>query len=182
MDIYEAIEKRRTFRVFRKGATEEQLRKIMLAGSKAPSAGNRQSWEFIVVDDPKIIEQLGEIKYQQNRKYSAGPGQTQKDIEDGALNQKKWYQNASVIAVCSRSGDAGTGWLAVENMSLAATAEGLGSNIISYWDQGQKEAEKVLSLPADYELTCVVKFGVPEGEAGVPKKRPEFSWLHKNKF
>jgi nitroreductase len=182
MDIYEAIEKRRTVRIFKKGATEEQLRKIILAGSKAPSAGNRQSWEFIMIDDAKIIDQLGEIKYQLNKKFSPGPGETQKDVEDRALNQKKWFQKSSVVAVCTRSGDFGTGWLAVENMSLAAAAEGLGSNIITYWDEGKKEVEKILGLPGDYELTCVLKFGVPGGDVTPTKKRPEFSWLHKNKF
>src|SRR4030042_1328259 len=182
MDIYEAIEKRRTIRIFKKGATEEQLRKIILAGSEAPSAGNRQSWEFIVIDDPKTIDQLAEIKYQLNRKFSPGPGETQKEVEDRALNQKKWFQNSSVVAVCTRSGDFGTGWLAVENMSLAAVGEGLGSNIITYWDEGKKEVEKNPGLPGDYELTCVLKFGVPGGEVTPPKRRPEFSWLHKNKF
>ena len=72
MDIYEAMEKRRTIRIFKKRATEEQLRKVILAGSKAPSAGNRQSWEFIMIDDLEIIDQLGEIKYQLNRKFSPG--------------------------------------------------------------------------------------------------------------
>jgi 5,6-dimethylbenzimidazole synthase len=182
MDIYEAIEKRRTVRSFKKGAAEEQLRKIILAGSKAPSAGNRQSWEFIVIDDPKIIEQIGEIKFQLNRKFNPAPGETQKEVDDRALGQKKGFQNSSVVAICTRSGDVGTGWLAVENMSLAAVAEGLGSNIISYWDEGKKEVEKILGLPGDYELTCVLKFGVPGGEVTPPKKRPEFSWLHKNKF
>ena len=182
MDIHEAIEKRRTVRVFKKGATEEQLRKIILAGSKAPSAGNRQSWEFIVIDDPKTIDQLGEIKYQLNRKFSPGPGETEKDVEARALNQKKWFQNSSAVAICTRSGDFGTGWLAVENMSLAAVAEGLGSNIISYWDEGKKEVERILGLPEDYELTCVLKVGVPGAEVTLPKRRPEFSWLHKNKF
>ncbi len=182
MDIYEAIEKRRTIRIFKKGATEEQLRKIILAGSKAPSAGNRQSWEFIVIDDPKTIDQLAEIKYQLNRKFSPGPGETQKEVEDRALNQKKWFQNSSVVAVCTRSGDFGTGWLAVENMSLAAVGEGLDSNIITYWDEGKKEVEKILGLTGDYELTCVLKFGVPGGEVTPLKRRPEFSWLHKNKF
>lgn len=182
MNIYEAIEQRRTIRVFKASITEEQLRKIILAGSKAPLAGNRQSWEFIVIDDPEIINQLGEIKYQLNKKFSPGPGETQKDVEDRALNQKKWFANSSVVAVCTRSGDFGTGWLAVENMSLAAVAEGLGSNIISYWDEGKKEVEKILALPSGYELTCVMKFGVPGGEVDPPKRRPEFSWLHKNKF
>ncbi len=182
MDIYEAIEKRRTIRVFKKGATEEQLRRIILAGSKAPSAGNRQSWEFIVIDDPKTIGQLGEVKYQLNRKFSPGPGETEKEVEARALNQKKWFQNSSAVAICTRSGDFGTGWLAVEDMSLAAVAEGLASNIISYWDEGKKEVEKILGLPGDYELTCVLKLGVPGTEVMPPKKRPEFSWLHRNKF
>ena len=182
MDIYEAIEKRRTIRIFKKGATEEQLRKVILAGSKAPSAGNRQSWEFIMIDDLKIIDQLGEIKYQLNKKFSPGPGETQKEVEERALNQKKWFQNASVIAVCTRSGDVGTGWLAVENMSLAAVAEGLNSNIITYWDEEKKEVERILGLREDYELTCVLKIGVAEVEVTPPKRRPEFSWLHKNKF
>ena len=182
MELYEGIERRRTVRIFKKEATEEQLRKIILAGIKAPSAGNRQSWEFIMIDDPKTIEQLGEIKYQLNRKFSPGPGETQKDVEDRALDQKRWFKNSSVVAVCTRSGDIGTGWLAVENMSLAAVAEGLGSNIISYWDEGKKEVEKILGLPGDYELTCVLKFGVPEGKVTPPKRRPEFSWLHRNRF
>ena len=182
MDIYEAIEKRRTIRIFKRRATEEQLRKIILAGSKAPSAGNRQSWEFIMIDDLEIIDQLGEIKYQLNKKFSPGPGETQKEVEERALNQKKWFQNSSVVAICTRSGDVGTGWLAVENMSLAAVAEELNSNIITYWDEGKKEVEKILGLREDYELTCVLKIGVAEVEVTPPKRRPEFSWLHKNKF
>jgi 5,6-dimethylbenzimidazole synthase len=182
MDIYEAIEKRRTIRIFKKGATEAQLRKIILAGSKAPSAGSRQPWEFIIIDDPKIIDQLAEIKYQLNRTFTPGPGQTQKDVEDQALNQKKWFQNASVVAICTTLEQSINGWLALENMSLAAVAEGLGSNIISYWGDGKKEVEKLIGLPQDYELTCVLKLGVPGAEVTPPKRRPEFSWLHKNKF
>lgn len=182
MEVYEAIEKRRTIRIFKKGVTEEQLRRIILAGSKAPSGGNRQPWEFIMIDDPKIIDQLAEIKYQLNRKLPPGAGETQKEVEERALNQKKWFKNSSVVAVCTTSGQTVNGWLAVENMSLAAVAEGLGSNIISYWDAEKKEVEKILGLPGDYELTCVLKFGVPEGEVTPPKRRPEFSWLHKNRF
>ena len=182
MDVYEAIDKRRTVRFFKKTATEEQLRRIILAGSKAPSGGNRQPWEFILIDDPKIIDQLAELKYQLNRKFTPGEGETQEDVDERALKQKKGFQNASVVGVCTGAGQSVNGWLAVENMSLAAAAEGLGSNIISYWAAEKKEVEKALALPPDYELTCVLKFGVPAEEAVPPKRRPEWSWLHKNKF
>jgi nitroreductase len=182
MDVYEAIEKRRTIRIFKKGATEEQLRKIILAGSKAPSGGGSQPWEFIIIDDPKIINQLAESKFQLNRKLTPGFGETQKDVDDRALGQKKGFLNSSVIAVCTSSGHSISGWLAVENMSLAAVSDGLGSNIISYSGDAKKEVEKVLGLPPGYELTCVLKVGVP-GEEGAPRKRrPESSWLHRNKF
>ena len=182
MDIYEAIEKRRTVRVFKKGATEEQLKRIMVAGSKAPSAGGSQPWEFVVIDDPKIIDRLAELKYQLNKTFPPRAGQTQKDVDEAALNQKKWFQNASVVAVCTSSEQSVSGWLALENMSLAAVAEGLGSNIISYWGDEKKEVEKLIGLPKDYELTCVLKFGVSAGAVTPPKRRAEYSWLHKNKF
>ena len=53
MEFYEAVRKRRTIRKFQGPAGPEQLDRILNAGSEAPSAGNRQSWEFIVVDDPR---------------------------------------------------------------------------------------------------------------------------------
>jgi len=182
MDIYEAIEKRRTIRFFKQGATEEQVRRIILTGSKAPSGGNSQPWEFISIDDPEIINQLGNLKYQLSKRFKPGPGQTQEDVEVRALNQKKGFANTTVVAVCTTPGQSSAGWLAVENMSLAAVAEGLGSNIITYWDDVKKEVEKLIGLPDGYELTCVLKLGVPGAEAVRPERRPEFSWLHRNKF
>ena len=190
MDVYEAIEKRRTIRIFKNGASEEQLRKIILAGTKAPSGRNCQPWEFIVVDDQKIIDQMAELKYQLLKDMPFRHGETQGETERRALNQKKWFKNASVVAVCHRLGPDGepSAWLCIENMLLAAVAEGLGSGIVTYWGEGKREAEKILGLPKDYALTAIVKFGVP-GEEGFSReknptapRRPEFSWLHKNRF
>jgi hypothetical protein len=61
-------------------------------------------------------------------------------------------------------------------------AESLGSNIITYWGEEKKEVERILGLPGGYELTCVLKLGVPGMEVATPKRRRDFSWLHKNKF
>ena len=189
MDFYEVIEKRRSIRVCRQGATEEQLRKIILAGTKAPSAVNRQPWEFIIVDDQSIIDQLAELKYQLNRRKDPDRGDmTDEARERGALLQKRYFKNASIVAVCNEVDWERSVWLGIENMSLAAVAEGLGSCIVLYWGEEKKKVETLLGLPADYELTALLKIGVP-GEKGFARdknprgpRRPEFSWLHKNRF
>jgi nitroreductase len=182
MDVYEAIEKRKTIRVYKDKATEHQLRNLVLAGTKAPSAGNRQPWEFIIVDDQKITDQLSEIKYQLNRQFPPQAGETQKEVDERAFFQKKSFENASILAVCCAIEQAASAWLCIENISLGAVADGLGTGIVSYWGEAKKQAEKLLGIPGDHELVCVLKIGVP-GEEGTPRKRrAEFSWLHRNRF
>jgi len=189
MDLYEAIEKRRSIRVCKRGATEEQLRKIILAGTKAPSAVNRQPWEFVIVEDQSMIDQLAELKYQLNRKEDPDRGPlTDEQREKGALRQKIYFRNTSVVAVCNEVGWERSVWLCIENMSLAAVAEGLGSCIVLFWGEEKKKAETLLGLPEKYELTALLKIGVPGEKVFARDKnprgprRPEFSWLHKNRF
>jgi len=189
MDLYEAIEKRRTIRTFKDRASEEQLKKIILSGTKAPSAVNRQPWEFVIVEDEEIIDQLSEIKYRQTKgnppeRVKGDPEATEKL----ARAQRDSFRNATIVAVCHLAEWERSVWMCIENMSLAAVAEGLGSGIALYWAEGQKEAGRVLGLPEDYEVTAILKIGVP-GEGGYPRdknpymrRRPEFSWLHKDRF
>ena len=189
MDFYEVIETRRSIRVCKQGATEEQLRKIVLAGTRAPSAVNRQPWEFIIVEDQGMIDQLAELKYQLNRKKDPDRGdKNDEELEKGALRQKRYFRNTSVVAVCNEVEWERSVWLSIENMSLAAVAEGLGSCIVLLWGEEKAKAEKLLGIPENYELTALLKIGVP-GEKGFAgdknpwaPRRPEFSWLHKNRF
>jgi len=191
MNVYEAIEKRRTIRVFTQGVSEELLGKVILVGTKAPSAGNRQPWEFIIIDDTKIIDQIAEHKYQQNRKISPqqyGPGTKQADVEEKALKQSKAYQNCSVVAICHKEGheQAVSAWMCIENMALAATAENLGIVPSTFWEEHKEAVEKLLGIPEGYELATVLLIGVqevyPEKKYPDIPRRPEFSWLHRNRF
>jgi nitroreductase len=182
MELHEAIETRRTIRIFKAGVTEAQLRKLLAMGAKAPSTRNKQSWEFIWVTEQQLVDQIAELKYQYNRKFPPGPGESQQEVEGRALNQKRWFANASVVAVCTQGGDVASAWLAVENISLAAVADGLGSGIIGMGGVEKKAVETLLGLPASYELVCILKLGVPDGAVAKPPTRPEFSWLHTNTF
>ena len=182
MEVQEVIEKRRTVRVFRKKASEDQLRKIILAATRAPSAGNSQPWEFIIIEDQGVIDQISEKKYQLSLTMPARAGEGPNEVRQRALNQKKSFENASAVAVCHQEGHAASAWLCIENMSLTAVTCGLGSGIVVFWGEQEKEVNEILGLPQDYELAAVLKIGEPGETPPVPAKRPELSWLHRNKF
>lgn len=190
MDVYEAIEKRRSIRSFKQPATEEQLKRIMVAGTKAPSGINLQNWEFIVVDDPKIIDKIVEIKYRLGITNPAGRDQGIEyrppfGREDMAARLKRGFQNASVICQVSNRrhwAALGSVWLCIENMYLAAVAEGLGGWFCSFWGRHIAPVEKLLGLPKSHKLVNVMVCGVPAEEPAPKEIRPEFSWLHRNKY
>ena len=84
--------------------------------------------------------------------------------------------------VFNKVGESPSAWLCIENMCLAAFAEGLGSVITGFWEEYEEKVERTIGIPEGYELTGVVKVGVPAEEGSTPQKRPEFSWLHRNRF
>ncbi len=212
METYEAIEKRRTVRSFSRGVSEQQLAKLLLAGVKAPSGSNVQPWEFIIVDDPKLIEQIAERKYQQTLKMALDnmflndPSSVERIFEPdhpistsprGALRQKEAYQKCTVVAVCHQKGhgigrkpwmnveNIASTWMCIENIMLAATADGLGVQISILRDEHKIAVEKLLGITEDYELATMLLIGVPS-EPPLGKEfgstRPDFSWLHRNSF
>jgi nitroreductase len=190
MELYEAIEKRRTVRTFSSPASAEALKRIILAGSRAASAGGRQPWEFIVIDDPKLIDGIGELKYKQNITVQYANAKPE-EVEARGRRQRNAYRNCAVVAVCYEAADEAedlsSAWMAVQNMYLAATAEGLGIVPSTFWGEHQKEVEKLLGLPQDYKLATVCLVGVQEGYPDKFKeprreRRPENSWLHRNRF
>jgi nitroreductase len=183
MEIYEAIEKRRTIRKFKGPATETQLMRIIAAGTKAPSGANQQRWEFIIIDDPAIVEKISERKYVLNRgNKPRGEAAESPEKEKGAQMQKESFANASTIAVYFKEGGVGDAWMCLENMSLAAVAEGLGTRVAGFSMGADKDINQILKVPAGFELAGVLSIGVPAMEPGPRKLRPEGSWLHRNRF
>ncbi len=189
MDLYEAIEKRRTIRKFKGPATAEQLTRIIAAGTKAPSPHNRQSWEFIVVDDPALIEKIAAIKFKLNLGYTVPHVERymfpeQIEASDGPA-QRGSFANASLIMVCHRKKgrfEGASAWTCITTMLLAAAAEGLGSRIACFWGDAVKEINRLLHIPSEYRMAAAVSIGVA-GEEPVRKVfRSEGSWLHRNRF
>jgi nitroreductase len=188
LELYEAIEKRRTIRAFKAPATQEQLKKIILAGTKAPSGMNNQPWEFVIVEDQSLADTIADIKYRLTLRMAPDSTQDMTPFKKMAATQRDSFRNASVVAICCREGGDASAWLAIENISLTAVAEGLGSGIVFYAPEERAMITELLGLPGNYDLAAVLKIGVP-AEEGFDRennpyapRRPEFSWFHINKY
>jgi len=183
MELYQGIEQRRTIRKFQGPATEAQLKRILAAGTQAPSGMNKQNWEFVVVDDPGIIEQIGQIKYVHNRGKAAGEA-VPEEVEKVALKQRDSFKNASLVVVyCNRElADSAGPWLCIGNMGLAAVAEGLASRIARFSGDAVGQINAILHAPSQMELVAAFSVGLPAEEPAPRKLRPEGSWLHRNRF
>jgi nitroreductase len=157
MDALEAIRKRRSVRKFTGDIVPRQdLETIIDAGRLAATGSNRQPWEFVVVTDQNLKDQLASIG--------------------------KWMRKAgAIIAVVV---DPYSRWwiedgsAAIENMLIASTALGYGS----CWVEGdalplEEEFKTILSIPKGKRLLALVPIGVPV-EWPTIEKRPLESVLH----
>ena len=161
MDALEAIRKRRSVRKYTGDPIpREDLEKIVDAGRLAASGSNQQPWDFIVVTDRGMIDQL---------KVAA-----------------QWMEKAAaIIAVVM---DSSSRWwiedgsAAVENMLIASTALGYGS----CWLEGytlprEEEFKALLDIPKEKRLLTLVPIGVP-AEWPTKEKKPLEEVIHWEKY
>ncbi len=170
-----AIRERRSVRNFTpEPVTDEQLEAILEAGRWAPSARNSQPWEFVVVRDPQIRSEMG-------------------DILRRATFAWKGFATAPVMIVVSvdQSRDPDhfveDGAVATQNLCLAAQSLGLASS----WAGIQaKRAGKtsvvgalrtLLGLPRTHRIVAVVPVGTSR-HATSATRRPLAEMVHYNRF
>lgn len=190
MNLYEAIEKRRTIRKFKAPATPEQLHRIITAGSQAPSRRNTQFWKVVIVDDPVLIEKISERKYVLNRGNKPREEKVSPELEAYAQRQKDSFAHASLILVYygivqtswAVPFDSASAWLFIENICLAAVAEGLGSRIATFWEGAEKDINQMVQALEGVALAAAVSIGVPAEEAGPRTLKGQEDWVHRNHF
>ncbi len=158
MDVYEAIEKRCSVRDYADRAIEDpKLQRVLNAGRLAPSGRNGQHWRFLVVRDAARRAALAE-----------------------AAEQPFLAQAPVIVAVVDTSGGHVMSCgvpagpvdcaIAIDHMTLAATAEGLGSCWIGHFTQDA--CKSILDVPAEHCIIEMLVLGyAAEGAAAGPKKR-----------
>lgn len=70
----------------------------------------------------------------------------------------------------------------MENICLAAVAEGLGTRVVSFWDWAGGEVNKLLKVPEGKRQVSGINIGVPDEELGPRVLKPQDEWVHRNHF
>jgi 5,6-dimethylbenzimidazole synthase len=151
MDVYEAIFRRRDVRGQFTGAPVDEavLERVLTAAHAAPSVGLTQPWDFVLVDDDQVRKQFwAHVQDERDRFAATLTGERAAvfaDIKiDGVLESSlsvvvTYDPDRGRPAVLGRNtiDDAGlySVCLAIQNLWLAATAEGWGVGWVSFYDE-----------------------------------------------
>ena len=160
---------------------EEDLRDILEAAIRAPNGGNSQPWHFLVVRDPELKTELGEL-YQEawwaKRKDEGINGP--EDIPSGKSNRRsamrlsgEFAHAPAVVLLCATSGGgAGSVIPAAQNLLLAARALGVGGTIATLHAQVAERVHKLLGIPDTAQIVYCMPLGYPRGSFGSVQRKP----------
>ena len=172
-NIFNLFRLRRSIRSFTsEDVSDEEIEKILEAARWAPSAGNIQPWEFIVVRNPE----------------------TKREIARAALNQTFIEEAPVVIVVCAD--ESRSSWVygsrgamlyciqdtaaATENMLLAVCALGLGACWVGAFRE--EEIKRILKIPRGLRPVAIVPIGHPAERPSPPPKRTLKEIVHHESF
>ncbi|UCH71242.1 MAG: nitroreductase family protein [Candidatus Bathyarchaeota archaeon] len=173
LEVVEAIKTRTSIRAFtNKEVSEEEVRKLIDAARHAPSAGNIQPWEFVVMRDPQ-------------RKHR---------LAAAALDQTFIEEAPVVIVVCANEAQSGVGYgargvtlyclqdtaAATQNMLLTACALGLATCWVGAFDE--EEVAKVVNVPRGVRPVAIVPVGHPAEKPSPRSKRSIAEIIHFETF
>jgi nitroreductase len=171
--MLDKILERTSIRSFEKDkpVSDEFVKKILLAGISAPSAGNIQPRTIIVVKDEALKEQLYQLCEDQAFMKTAPLwivmcADLHRHLKAANLTGVK-YDYTGILPYTLSILDAS---LSLENMVIAVEALGLGSVMIGSIIEHPEEARKILQLPEHCLAFCILCVGHPKRKIGTREK------------
>lgn len=154
MELKEAIRKRRSVRKFlRKKPSRDTIREILEYANLAPSAGNLQARDFIVVDDEVLKQRLAEAALNQGF-LSEAPYDI---VVCANLDRIAPYGSRGKELYCLQDCAA-----AIEHILLLALEYGLAACWVGAFDED--EVVKLLELPRHVKPVAIIAIGYPAEE------------------
>jgi len=173
LDVFEAIMRRRSVRAYTsEKVSEEEVEKLIEAARLAPSAGNIQPWEFVIVTNAEIKRRLAEA----------------------ALHQTFIEEAPVVIVVCANVAQSSWGYgsrganlyclqdtaAATENILLAAIALELATCWVGAFHED--EVAKVINTPRNVRPVAIIPVGRAAEKPRAPPKKSMREIVHYETF
>ena len=191
MEFYDAVYARRSVRDFTEEAIpEETLKRIIAAAYQAPANDHFRDWHYVVVTDPKAKRELLEgvpknltVKDVDRMTFISDPVQKESYRFAVPKQYRMLYDTAAVIvplmkkkvdilhpADLSDLNVFASVWCSIENLWLAAAAEGYGCNLRIPRGDEEAVAQKALGFPDGYLVPCFIGIGRPAPDAVLTKQ------------
>jgi nitroreductase len=170
VDAIEAIMGRRSIRRYEDRPVEpEKVETLLRAAMAAPSAGNQQSWRFVVVTDRTRLDRLAEATpYSGMLKHAPLAIVVCGDTTSEKYPEDYWVEDASA---------------AMENLLVAAHAVGLGACWLGYHPRQDRKdnAREILGIPEGVDTLGVASIGYP-AEEKPPADRYNEDHVHRERW
>ena len=185
MEFYEVIEKRRTCRDWQhKDVPLSTVKRIINAGLKAPTNNHLREWAFIVLHTPEEkakalrFTKVAVAEFEKNNPLASLSDKIQHNMYAYAMpRQYSMLFDAPYVIIPLFKADTlransvdelnafASIWCVIENMFLAATAEGLGYSMSVPVGAEGPAVCKELNVPAGYLMPVFIGIGHPDNRA-----------------
>jgi nitroreductase len=211
MDLFEALHTTRAVRRFRSDpVTDDEIRSCLEAAVQAPSGGNIQPWQFVVVTDAEARRRLGDVYRRAYDRYEPAllaarpPARTPAEERSFArmraasrhLAEHLGEAPALVLVLmpdismtlrdAGGALDVGTPYAsvypAVQNLMLAARGLGIGTTLTTVYRIHHDEVRAIAGIPERYEVVALIPMGRPERDFRRGRRRPLQQVVHWQRF
>jgi nitroreductase len=200
MDVFEAMETCRAMRHLKPDPIgDDVIDRLIWAATRAPSPGNTQNWDFVVVTDHEQRTQVGrafsDALAERLAQFAAlgNADPSQRAMMEGAAHLASSIGQAPlIIFVCggvaypaSRPDERFT-WSALypaaQNLIVAARALGLGSVFTTFHHAAEPALREILGIPDDVKIGATIPIGWPERSFGPVRRRPITDFVHRDRW
>jgi len=192
-DLFAVVTRQRACRAFSDEAvTDDQIARVLDAATHAPSAENRQPWEFVIVRHAATRASIGDLT---RRAWEAhGRAFSEARLSPALLAEVDRGATGGIAAapvqvvVCAdlerglEATVASSIFPAVQNLLLAATAIGLGSALTTLTTAYADELKALIALPPTVVPVAVVPLGWPAKALGPPRREPFAARTHRERY
>ena len=179
MTFVEILKLRRSIRNYKdKPVSEEVIMEIIKESTLSPNAGNEQPWEFILVNNKKMLKRMSdESKKNILNRINANPNDYANKYRGMVQNESYnvYYNAPCAVIILGKSGlknlfvDCA---LAASYFMMAATSRGLGTCWVNLGAEiKDPKMIKELGIPENRQLVAPIALGYPAKIPAVPKRK-----------